>query len=224
MFEFEVINELMLRATCIDGGGCVYTKAGAMIAHQGNNKFDKVLLGPEGNAVKALFGQVARRLTGENLPLMKCTSGKGSRQYYADSARHVVVITLAQGQRLMVESENLLAFTDSCEYKSKFFGKGIAAQKGLFTTVLRGRENNAQVAVLSDGNPLILDSPCCVDPDALVAWDGADPQFKLDVSFKNLLGRMGASGESYQMEWSQPGTQVIIQPSERKSGIKLAID
>lgn len=155
---------------------------------------------------------------------MKCTSGKGARQFYADSARHVVVITLAQGQRLMVESENLLAFTDSCEYKSKFFGKGIAAQKGLFTTVLRGLENNAQVAVLSDGNPLILDSPCCVDPDALVAWDGADPQFKLDVSFKNLLGRMGASGESYQMEWSQPGTQVIIQPSERKSGIKLAID
>lgn len=110
MFEFEVIDELMLRATCIDGGGCIYTKAGA------------------------------------------------------------------------------------------------------------------QVAVLSDGNPLILDSPCCVDPDALVAWDGADPQFKLDVSFKNLLGKMGASGESYQMEWSQPGTQVIIQPSERKSGIKLAID
>lgn len=73
-------------------------------------------------------------------------------------------------------------------------------------------------------NPLILDSPCCVDPDALVAWDGADPQFKLDVSFKNLLGKMGASGESYQMEWSQPGTQVIVQPSERKSGIKLAID
>ena len=96
MFEFEVIDELMLRATCIDGGGCIYTKAGAMIAHQGNNKFDKVLLGPEGNVVKALFGQVARRLTGENLPLMKCTSGKGSRQYYADSARHVVVITLAQ--------------------------------------------------------------------------------------------------------------------------------
>ena len=57
-----------------------------------------------------------------------------------------------------------------------------------------------------------------------MAWDGADPQFKLDVSFKNLLGKMGASGESYQMEWSQPGTQVIVQPSERKSGIKLAID
>ena len=203
MFEFEVIDELMLRATCIDGGGCIYTKAGAIIAHQGNNKFDKVLLGPEGNAVKALFGQVARRLTGENLPLMKCTSGKGARQFYADSARHVVVLTLAQGQRLMVESENLLAFTDSCEYKSKFFGKGIVAQKGLFTTILVGRKAGAQVAVLSDG---------------------ADPQFKLDVSFKNLLGKMGASGESYQMEWSQPGTQVIIQPSERKSGIKLAID
>ena len=41
MFEFEVIDELMLRATCIDGGGCIYTKAGAMIAHQGNNKFDQ---------------------------------------------------------------------------------------------------------------------------------------------------------------------------------------
>ena len=224
MFEFEVIDELMLRATCTDGRGCIYTKAGAMIAHQGNNKFDKVLLGPEGNAARALLGQVTRRLMGENLPLMKCTSGAGSKQFYADSARHVVVIDLAPGDRIMVESENLLAFTDSCDYKSKFFGKGIIAQKGLFTTVLVGREAGAQVAVLSDGNPLILDSPCCIDPDALVAWDGDDPQFKLDVSFKNLLGNLGASGESYQMEWSRPGTQVIIQPSERKSGIKLAID
>lgn len=224
MFEFEVIDELMLKATSLDGRGCIYTKAGAMIAHQGNNKFDKVLLGPEGSAAKALFGQLTRRLMGENLPLMKCTSGKNSCQFYADSARHVVVIDLAQGDSIMVESENLLAFTDSCKYRSKFFGKGIVAQKGLFTTVLTGNGPGSQVAVLSDGNPLILDSPCCVDPDALVAWDGDDPQFKLDVSFKNLLGSIGASGESYQMEWSKPGTQVIMQPSERKSGIKLAID
>lgn len=224
MFKFKLVDELMLQAVCVDGSGCIYTKAGAMIAHQGNNKFDKVLLGPEGNTVRAFFGQVTRRLMGENLPLMKCTSGKGAKQFYADCARHVVVLDLEPGDCIMVESENLLAFTDSCDYRSKFFGKGIIAQKGLFTTVLIGREPGAQVAVLSDGNPLVLESPCCVDPDALVAWEGDDPQFKLDVSFKNLLGSIGASGESYQMEWSKPGTKVIIQPSERKSGIKLAID
>ena len=60
------------------------------------------------------------------------------------------------------------------------------------------------------------------DPDAVVAWVGADPGFKLDLSWKNLIPGQ-ASGESYMFEWTRPST-VIIQPNERTSGIDIGID
>lgn len=221
MFQLEVVNELFLKATCVDGRGELFTKAGAMVGHQGQNKFDKILLGPQGNPVQAIAGQILRRVTGENLPLMRCMSGAGSISYYADDERHVTVISLNPGDRLMVESEDLLAFNELCSYSSKFLAQGVISQKGLFTTVLTGKAPGAQVAILTSGNPFVMQSPCCADPDAVVAWTGMDPGFKLDVSFKTILGR---SGESYQFEWNQPGCYVVIQPKERQSGLDVGID
>lgn len=218
MYKFEVVNELILKATCVDGQGDLYTKAGAMIGYTGQNRFDKILLGPQGNPVQAAIGQVLRRVTGENLPLMRCKAAPGAISYYADDERHVIVIDLQPGESVMVESEDLLAFNEACGYGSKVLAQGVISQKGMFTSVITGRAPGAQVAILSHGNPLILESPCCADPDAVVAWTGSDPGFKLDVSFKTILGR---SGESYQFEWKQPGSMVIIQPKERPSGISL---
>lgn len=214
MYQFEIVNELSLRATCVDGRGEIFTKAGAMIGYHGQCKFEKVLLGPEGSAAQALVGQLIRRATGENLPLMKVRSDSGSQSYYASNSRHVVVVNLNQGQSIMVESEDLLAFTDTCHYTSKFLAQGVISQKGFFTSILTGRGPGAQVAVLTSGNPIVLDSPCCADPDAVVAWTGSDPGFKLDLNWRNLIGQ--ASGESYMFEWSGSGSKVIIQPSERK--------
>lgn len=213
MYQFEVVNELCLRATSVDGRGEIFTKAGAMIGYQGQCKFEKVLLGPQGNAAQALMGQLIRRATGENLPLMKVLSQSGSQSYYASRSRHVVVINLERGQRIMVESEDLLAFTDACDYTSKLLAQGVVSQKGFFTSVLTGAGQGAQVAVLCSGNPIVLDSPCCADPDAVVAWTGSDPGFKLDFSWKNLIGQ--ASGETYMFEWNGAGSKVIIQPHER---------
>lgn len=53
--------------------------------------------------------------------------------------------------------------------------------------------------------------------------DNCDPQIRTDINWKTLIGQ--ASGESYAYEWggNQPVT-VIVQPSERKGGIRLAID
>ena len=116
MFNLVTVNELTCKAVCTDGRGELYTKAGAMIGYQGQCKFEKVLLGPGGNPVGALMGQIGRRLTGENMPLMKVIANSGSTSFYANLAQHVTIIDLYPGTSLKVESENLLAFTDLCKY------------------------------------------------------------------------------------------------------------
>lgn len=221
MFVLETVNELALCAKG-DGQGQLFTKAGAMIGYYGQCHFEKVMLGPNGNIGQALLGQIGRRLTGENIPLMKVQGNGQTASYYACEARHITVINLAVGQSIAVESEDLLAFTDTVDYSLKMLGVGVISQKGLFTSKLTGKGPNAQVAIMTDGNPLVFDTPCCVDPDAMVAFTGPDPGFKMDLSWKNLIGQ--ASGESYMLEYKQPGYKVIVQPNERKSGLDIGID
>ena len=221
MIHLKSVNELTLCAEC-DGMGELFTKTGAMIGFYGDFKFDKVMLGPSGSTMQALFGQLARRVTGENIPLMKVISNGVTESYYACQAKHVTVVELEVGESFMVESEDLLAFTDSVEYGLKPIGIGVISQKGLFTTKLTGKGAGAQVAFMTDGNPIIMDTPCCVDPDAMVAFTGPDPSFKTDISWKNFLGQ--SSGESYMLEYQVPGYKVVIQPSERGSGIDVGID
>lgn len=231
MIKFETINELTLKITC-QGGGTVFTKAGAFISGecygQKNYQFEKVLLGPQGNPLQALVGQLGRRFTGENLPLMKVKSNGDNITYYANEAQHVVCLKLNQGETLSVESENILAFTGDCKYSVRFLAQGIISQKGLATSTLTGVGPEAYVAVLVDGNPIILSnmqngSTIEADPDSVVCWIGQDPGFKLDLSWKNLIGQ--ASGESYMFEWAngKPAT-VIIQPNERTSGLDISMD
>lgn len=232
MLKLETLNELTLKVTCQGGGDILYTKAGAFICGEcygaKNYQFEKVLLGPQGNPLQAALGQLTRRFTGENLPLMKVTSRGDNITYYANEAQHVVVYNLKQGETISVESENILAFTSSCRYSVRFLAQGVISQKGLATSTLTGNGPNAQVAVLVDGNPIVLSnarngSTLEVDPDAVVCWVGGDPGFKMDLSWKNLIGQ--ASGESYMFEWSgnNPAT-VIIQPLERQSGVNIGMD
>lgn len=231
MVKFETVNELTLKITC-QGGDTVFSKAGAFIGGecygQKNYKFDKVLLGPQGNPLQALVGQIGRRFTGENLPLMKVTSHGDNITYYANEAQHVVCFHLNQGETISVESENILAFTGDCKYSVRFLAQGVISQKGLATSTLTGVGANAYVAILVDGNPIVLSntqngSTIEADPDAVVCWIGRDPSFKLDLSWKNLIGQ--SSGESYMFEWGSnlPAT-VIIQPNERQSGIDISMD
>lgn len=237
MIKLETVNELTLKVTCQGGGDVLFTKAGAFIAGenygQKNYKFEKVLLGPQGNPLQAALGQLGRRFSGENLPLMKVTMNGDSITYYANEEQHVVVYHLNQGEMISVESENILAFTQDCKYSVRFLGCGIISQKGLATSTLTGMGPNAYVAILVEGNPIVLSnvqngSTIEVDPDAVVCWVGAqgsngDPGFKLDLSWKNLIGQ--ASGESYMFEWGQGrAATVIIQPKERTSGVDISMD
>lgn len=234
MLRFETINELMLKVTCT-GHDVLFTKAGSFIAGESaggkNYRFEKVLFGPQNSLGQAVLGSLVRRVTGENLPLMKVNLGGDSITYYADYGQHVVVYHLNAGETISVESENILAFTQDCDYSVRFIGVGVLSQKGFATSTLTARGKDAYVAVLSDGNPIVLSnvtsrSTISVDPDAVVCWIGngpCDPQVTADVSWKTFIGQ--ASGESYQFEWHQnvPVT-VIVQPSERRGGIKIGMD
>ena len=232
MIKFETVNELTLKVTCQGGGDQFFTKAGAFICGecygQKNYQFEKVLLGPQGNLAQAAIGQLARRFTGENLPLMKVITRGDSITYYCNEAQHVVVYNLKPGETISVESENILAFTQDCKYGVRFLAQGVISQKGLATSTLTGQGPNAQVAVLVDGNPIVLSnmqngSTLEVDPDAVVCWVGQDPGFKMDLSWKNLIGQ--ASGESYMFEWAgNKRATVIIQPMERESGVNIGMD
>lgn len=233
MIKLETVNELSLKVTS-DGAAndVLFTKAGAFIGGQSmgqrNYNFEKVLLGPQGNPLQAILGQIGRRFTGENLPLMKVSFRGQSVTYYANDEQHVVVISLAQGETISVESENILAFTQDCRYSVRFLAQGVISQKGWATSTLTGTTPNSQIAILVDGNPLVMSnvsdrSVITADPDAVVAWVGMDPGFKVDMSWKNLIGQ--ASGESYMFEWgSNAGATVIMQPKERPSGIDLHMD
>ena len=234
MLTFETVNELTLRVTC-QGNDVLFTKAGAFIAGENagpkNYKFEKVLLGPQQGLGQALLGSLARRLTGENLPLMKVHLNGDSVTYYANYGQHVVVYHLKPGEIISVESENILAFSQDCDYSVRFIGVGILSQKGLATSTLTGRGPNAYVAVLSDGNPIVLSTAITrntisVDPDAVICWVGnghCDPRVTADVSWKTFIGQ--TSGESYQFEWDGGcDVTIVLQPSERRGGISVSVD
>ena len=232
MIKLETVNELTLKVTCQGGGDVLFTKAGAFIAGEcygaKNYRFTKLILGPQGNPLQAALGQLGRRFTGENLPLMKVDFRGDSITYYANDEQHVVVYHLNQGETISVESENILAFTQDCKYGVRFLAQGIISQKGLATSTLTGMGPNAYVAVLVEGNPIVLSnmqngSTLEVDPDSVVCWIGEDPGFKTDLSWKNLIGQ--SSGESYMFEWaSGRAATVIIQPKERVSGLDISMD
>lgn len=236
VLTFETVNELTLKVTC-HGSDVLFSKAGAFIAGESfggkNYRFEKVLLGPQQGFMQAAKGALVRRVAGENLPLMKVTMNGDSETYYANLGQHVIAYKLDRGEQIYVESENILAFTQDCNYSVRFLGAGIFSQKGLATTVLTGNGPNAYVAVLSDGNPLVISNvrsqnTISADPDAVICWMGqegvnCDPQIKTDINWKTLIGQ--ASGESYAFEWggNQP-TTVIVQPSERTGGIRVSVD
>ena len=233
MVIFETQNELTLKVTC-HGSDVIFTRAGAFIAGESqikNYKFEKALFGPERNLGSAILGSLARRVTGENIPLMKCTLSGDSITYYASHGYHVLVYKLGMGEMISVESENLLAFTKECSYSVRFLGVGVLSQKGIATTTLRGNGDGAYVAILSNGNPIALSNTrngnvIAVDPDAVIGWiglDHSDPSIKADVNWKTFIGQ--TSGESYQFEWSpNQAVTVIMQPFERSGGIQFGID
>lgn len=204
---FILQNKKLLKVNMAAAGGQVLTKAGAMIAYQGQMTFSR----KGGGAAK----WVKKAISGEQFTLMEVT-GQGDL-FLADQANDIQLIYM-NNEALGVESLNLLAFTPSITWDIAMIkgGAGMMAG-GLFNVQLQG---TGYLALISKGEPMALavtpDQPTYTDPNATIAWSyGLEPSVHTDAnlsSLKSIFGSM-TSGETFQLAFQGQG-YVIVQPSE----------
>ncbi len=201
IFELETPRLLELNLD-----GTIWTKLGSMVAYRGNVKFVR-----EGMLEKGVGNLLKKAMTGEGARLTKA-EGQG-QVYLADAGKKVIIIQL-QGEDIIVNGNDLLAFEPSIDYKITMMKKlGAMLAGGLFNVRLSG---TGMIAFTSHYEPITLrvtpDSPVSTDPNATIAWSGnLEPTLKSDVSLRTFVGRGG--GESFQMEFKGDGF-VVIQPYE----------
>jgi uncharacterized protein (AIM24 family) len=181
----------------------VFAKNGAMIAYQGDVRFEH-----KGGGLGRFLKKAA---TGESLRLMQ--AGGTGELFLAHQAMLVHVVRLNQ-ESITVNGENILAFETDIDWDVTRVKGGTAGMLagGLFNIHLTG---TGLVALVSDGEPVKLDvaeAPTFSDPQAAIAWSGGvTTNLKTEVQAKALIG-MG-SGESFQLGFSGQGW-VLVQPSE----------
>ncbi|ABG06105.1 protein of unknown function DUF124 [Rubrobacter xylanophilus DSM 9941] len=196
--RFTLQNSSMLKVRL--EGEEVQALLGSMVAYQGDIRFEH-----KGGGLGRLF---KRALTGEGVRLMSCR-GTGDL-FLARDKRKIMIIDLA-GEQMTVNGDNVLAFEPGIDWDIRRVEGAGRLAGGLFNVVLEG---SGQVAVTSDGEPVLLDTntPTFADPDSVVAWSGGvRTRIRSDVSFKTFLGR--GSGETFQIAFEGPGW-VLVQPSE----------
>lgn len=200
--RFSLQNAQMLRVSL---GADVLAVKGAMVAYQGQIRFDHESAGGMGKMLK-------RALTSEDVPLMRI-SGQGE-VFFANEAGYVFLLDL-DGDGISVNGRNLLAFDAALQWDvNRVKGAGVLAG-GLFNTTLQG---TGQAALCTVGQPVVLDcsqQPTYVDVDAAVAWSaGLVPDVVSSMNVKSML--RGGSGEAMQLAFHGPGF-VVVQPSEWQS-------
>ena len=197
--RFALQNPQLLRVAL---GGDVLSVKGAMVAFQGQVRFDHEKAGGVGKLLKKM-------VTSEDLPLMR-VSGQGE-VFFANEAGYVYLIDLA-GDGISVNGRNLLAFDAALQWDiNRVKGAGVMAG-GLFNTTVTG---TGTVALCTVGHPVVLDcsqQPTYVDVQACVAWSASlVPNVVSSMNFKSML--RGGSGEAFQYSFHGPGF-VVVQPSE----------
>lgn len=197
--RFTLQNPRMLKVTL---GAPVLATKGVMVAYQGQVSFEHKAAGSFGKLMKKV-------MTSEDNPLME-VSGQGE-VFFADTAKNVFILTL-EGDGISINGRNLLAFDATLDHDiRRVKGVGVAAG-GLFNTIVNG---TGQVAVIADGDPMILDcsqQPTFVDINAAVCWSAnLQPQIHNSMSMRSSL--RGGSGEAFQYAFHGPGF-VVVQPSE----------
>jgi uncharacterized protein (AIM24 family) len=215
---FEVEKNCFLQVNLGTPGGAggilnqVWIKTGSMVAYQGDIKFER-----EGALEHGFGNMLKKQLTGEGATLTKASTKGRAQLYLADSSKRVTVLFL-QGESVVVNGDDLLAFEPTVTHKITMMKKmSSIVSGGLYNVKLQGQ---GFVAILSHGQPLTLMvapgfPPVFTDPQATVAWSGdLTPDFKSDVGLKTLLGR--GSGETFQMKFDPSRGQgfVVVQPHE----------
>ena len=200
---FELESDRILE---VNLNGQVWTKMGSMIAYRGDVKFTR-----EGMLEHGLGKLLKKAVTGEGARLTKA-AGRG-KVYLADSGKKISILNL-QGESLVVNGNDLLAFQDIIKWDITIMRKVTAMiAGGLFNVRLEG---TGMIAITSHYEPLTLlvepGNPVFTDPNATIAWSGGlSPEFKTDVSLKTFFGR--GSGESIQMKFDGSGF-IVVQPFE----------
>lgn len=212
---FILQNDKLLKVNMEASGGQVLTRAGAMIAYQGQMNFAR----KGGGAAK----WVKKAVSGEQFALMEVT-GQGDL-FLADAANDIILLYL-QNEAIGVEALNLLAFTPSINWDIVMI-KGAAGRMagGLFCVQLQG---TGYLALISKGECMALavtpDQPTYTDPNATIAWSaGLEPTVHVDAnlsSLKDIFGSM-TSGETFQLAFQGQG-YVIVQPSEVQPTTSMA--
>lgn len=197
--RFALQNPQMLRVSL---GGDVLAVKGAMVAFQGQVRFDHEKAGSVGKLLKKI-------VTSEDVPLMRA-SGQGE-VFFASEAGYVYVVELT-GDGISVNGRNLLAFDAALSWDiNRVQGAGMMAG-GLFNTTVTG---TGPVALCTVGAPVVLDcsqQPTYVDVQACVAWSAnLVPQVVSSMNMKSML--RGGTGEAFQYVFHGPGF-VVVQPSE----------
>jgi len=197
--RFALQNSQLLRVAL---GPDVLAVKGAMVAFQGQVRFDHERAGSVGKLLKKMA-------TSEDMPLMR-VSGQGE-VFFAHEAGYGYLVELG-GDGISVNGRNLLAFDASLSWDiNRVKGAGMMSG-GLFNTTVTG---TGPVALYTVGHPVVLDcsqQPTYVDVQACVAWSASlVPNVVSSMNVKSLL--RGGSGEAFQYAFHGPGF-VVVQPSE----------
>jgi len=191
-------NPRMLRIAL---NGELMARQGAMIAYQG--AFDFAFQG--GGVAKFL----KKALTGEGVPLMRCT-GQGDL-FLADDASEIHLIDL-DGDSVTVNGRNVLAFEPGLQWDIRRVEGASMFSGGVFNTVFTGR---GRLAVTAHGTPVVLDTsqvPTFVDLQSAIAWSSnLQTSVRRTAGAGALIGR--GSGEAFQLALAGPGF-VVVQASE----------
>jgi uncharacterized protein (AIM24 family) len=197
--RFALQNSQLLRVSL---GPDVLSVKGAMVAFQGEVRFDHERAGSVGRMLKKM-------VTSEDLPLMR-VSGRGE-VFFANEAGYVYLVELG-GDGISVNGRNLLAFDAALQWDiNRVKGAGMMTG-GLFNTTVSG---TGTVALCTVGHPVVLDcslQPTYVDVQACVAWSSSlVPQVVSSMNMRSML--RGGSGEAFQYAFHGPGF-VVVQPHE----------
>lgn len=204
-FELESNNFLQVNLGTA-GQSMAWIKVGSMVAYSGSISFER-----EGALERGVGEFLKKAVTGEGARLTKAR-GSGAL-YLADKGKRITILNL-EGQSVVVNGEDLLAFQDGIKNEVTMMRKlGAMAAGGLFNVRLSG---HGVIAITTHHKPLTFvvkpGQPIFTDPQATVAWSGSlTPEYKTDIQFKTLLGR--GSGESFQMKFEGEGF-VVVQPYE----------
>jgi uncharacterized protein (AIM24 family) len=178
-------------------------KVGAMVAYQGDVKFEHAGSGGMSRMLK-------KAVSNEGTTLMK-VSGHGE-VFLADQAQDIHLIRL-ENDKVTCNGANVLAFDAGIDWDIERVKDVGSAMAGGYTNM--SLSGSGWVALVTDGPPVRLDvgaAPTFADPQAAVVWSsGVTTTFKTDVNLKSLIGR--SSGETFQVAFQGQGW-VLIQPSE----------